>query len=73
MVCIAHPFFESHVWAKLKSMIFCAVMWHGKNSKKAELLRVTSLDFTEDDNLINEIKSDYDFIRAKLIRQGFYS
>lgn len=69
----AHPFFESHCWAKLKSIVFCAVMWHGKNSESGELLKVTSLDFTEDDELIKEIKADYDFIRNKLITKGFKS
>ena len=54
-------------------MIFGAVMWHGKNSKKAELLEVESLDFAEDDQLINEIKVDYDLIRKKLIKHGFES
>lgn len=68
-----HSFFESHCWAKLKSIIFCAVMWHGKNSQKAELLEVESLDFLEDDDLIKEIKTDYDFIKEKLINQGFES
>lgn len=48
-------------------------MWYGKNSKKAELLEVESLDFLEDDNLIKEIKADYDFIREKLIKYGFES
>src|SRR5438046_3176289 len=24
----AHSFFQSHCWAKLKTIIFCAVMWH---------------------------------------------
>jgi len=66
-----NEFFQSHCWAKLKSIVFCAVMWHGKNSKKAELLEVESLDFLEDDNLIKEIKADYDFIRKKLIEYGF--
>lgn len=66
-------FFKSHCWAKLKSIIFCAVMWHGKNAEKAELLKVTSLDFAEDDLLIREIKADYDFIRNKLIKKGFQS
>lgn len=64
-------FFESHCWAKLKSIVFCAVMWHGQNSKSAELLKVASLDFAEDDELIKEIKADYDFIREKLIKKGF--
>lgn len=67
------PFFESHCWAKLKSIIFCAVMWHGKNAEKAELLEVTSLDFSETDDLILEIKEDYEFIRDKLIKKGFES
>jgi DNA mismatch repair protein MutH len=66
-------FFESHCWAKLKSIVFCAVMWHGQNSENAELLKVASLDFAEDDELIKEIKADYDFIREKLIKHGFES
>lgn len=45
--------------------------WNGKNSEAAELLKVTSLDFSEDDELIQEVKTDYDFIRNKLITQGF--
>ncbi|MFA5107690.1 MAG: MutH/Sau3AI family endonuclease [Patescibacteria group bacterium] len=69
----AHSFYESHCWAKLKSIVFCAVMWHGKNSESAELINVASLDFAEDDELIQEIKSDYDFIREKLIKHGFSS
>lgn len=70
---IEQDFYKSHCWAKLKSIIFCAVMWYGKNAEKAELLKVTSLDFTEDDELIKEIKADYDFIRNKLIKTGFKS
>ncbi|HRZ95247.1 MAG TPA: MutH/Sau3AI family endonuclease [Candidatus Moranbacteria bacterium] len=66
-----HGFFESHCWAKLKSIVFCAVMWHGKNSESGELLKVASLDFAEDDELIKEIKADYDFIREKLKNHGF--
>ena len=69
----AHSFLESHCWAKLKTIVFCAVMWHSKNSEKAELLQVTSLDFAETDEVIKEIKADYDFIRNKLIKKGFNS
>ena len=66
-------FFESHCWDKLKSMIFCAVMWNGKNSTKAELLKVASLDFIKSDPMIKEIENDYEFIRNKLKTQGFQS
>lgn len=69
----AHSFFESHCWAKLKAIVFCAVMWHGPNAQTAELLDVASLDFAETDDLILEIKADYDLIRTKLIEQGFES
>ena len=71
MVTVVHSFFESHVSAKLKTVVFCAVKWNGKNSEAAELLKVTSLDFAEDDDLIKEIKADYDFIRAKLTKDDF--
>lgn len=66
-----HEFFESHCWSKLKAIVFCAVEWDGKNAQNGRLLKVASLDFSEDDELIQEIKSDYDFIRNKLITQGF--
>lgn len=69
----SHTFFESHCWAKLKTIVFCAVKWNGRNSENAELIKVASLDFTEDDELIKEIKADYDFIREKLIKHGFES
>lgn len=70
---IEHDFYHSHCWSKLKSIVFCAVRWHGKNSTNAELIKVASLDFAEDDELLLEIKADYDFIREKLIRKGFES
>ena len=73
MATLAHSFFKSHCWAKLKAIVFCAVKWSGENSKGGELLKVTSLDFTEDDELIREIRDDYGFIRNKLITKGFKS
>jgi len=66
-----HSFFESHCWAKLKAVVFCAVQWDGKNAENAKLLKVASLDFAEDDALIKEIEADYDLIRNKLISKGF--
>ncbi len=66
-----HSFFESHCWSKLKTIVFCAVLWNGQNSEDGKLLKVVSFDSTEDDELILEIKADYDFIRNKLIKEGF--
>lgn len=68
---VTTPFFKSHCWEKLKSMVFCAVQWYGVHQDRAELLTVSSLDFVESDTLIKEIEADYEFIRNKLIKTGF--
>lgn len=68
---VSTPFFESHCWEKLKSIVFCAVTWNGKHNPKSELLKIQSFDFLEDDNIISEIQADYEFIRNKCATQGF--
>jgi DNA mismatch repair protein MutH len=68
---LATPFFQSHCWEKLKSLVYCAVTWNGKHNEQAELLKVQSFDFLESDTLIQEIEADYEFIRTKLKTQGF--
>jgi DNA mismatch repair protein MutH len=68
---IETPFFESHCWEKLKSLVYCAVSWNGKHNEKSVLLKIESFDFLESDTLINEIQLDYEFIRNKLKTQGF--
>jgi len=35
------------------------------------LLKVKTFDFLETDTLIKEIEADYEFIRTKLVTQGF--
>ena len=66
-----HDFFNSHCWDKLKAIIFCAVHWHGQNVPRAELLKVFNFDLDAKDNIVLEIKQDYDLIRNKLIEHGF--
>ena len=70
---IETPFFQSHCWEKLKSIVFCAVKWHGKHNPKSELLKIQSFDFLEDEDIIKEIEVDYEFIRNKCATQGFQS
>lgn len=68
---IENPFYKSHLWEKLKSLVFCAVHWESKNQKDSKLLAVTSFDFLNDWKLIKEIEEDYEFIRLKLINNWF--
>jgi DNA mismatch repair protein MutH len=70
---IETPFLKSYCWHKLKSIIFCAVSWHGPHTPVSSLLKVDEIDLCEDSKLIEEVKSDYDFIRDKLINSGFSS
>lgn len=67
------PFYESHCWQKLKTIIFCAVSWEGKNIPKSKLLKVDIIDLEKDHELIDEIESDYKYIRNKLVMDGFES
>ncbi len=67
------PFFKSHCWDKLKSLVFCAVLWNGRNNSESELLKIKSFDFIESNSIIKEIENDYEFIRTKLINYGFTS
>ena len=63
---IETPFFKSHCREKLKSLIFCSVHRETTNQPDAKLLGVTSLDFQEDEDIIGEIRNDYEYIREKL-------
>jgi DNA mismatch repair protein MutH len=67
---IATPFYESHCWDKLQSLVFCAVTWYGKHIERAELLKVQSFDFLNGTDIVNEIESDYELIRYKCRRYG---
>ena len=67
------PFFQSHCWEKLKSLVFCAVSWNGRHNVESKLLKVQSFDFLEDDVIIKEIEQDYEFIREKCATKGFGS
>ena len=52
------PFFDSYCWHKLKSIIFCAVSWHGTHIPKSFLLKVDEIDLRKDSKLIEEVKLD---------------
>lgn len=65
------PFFKSHLWEKLKSLVFCANLWLSQNQANSKLVAVTSFDFQISWDLIVEIEQDYEFIRKKCKEDGF--
>ncbi|WP_406658641.1 hypothetical protein, partial [Ornithobacterium rhinotracheale] len=56
---------------KIEIYCFCAVSWNGKHNPQAELLKIQSFDFLQDDTILKEIEADYEFIREKCYTQGF--
>gem|GEM_PF-6329918 len=44
---LEYSFYKSHLWEKLKSLVFCATSWNEKNDPNSVLLEVTSFDFQE--------------------------
>lgn len=68
---LEYSFYKSHLWEKLKSIVFCATSWNEKNDSNSFLLDVTSFDFQENWDLIREIEEDYEFIRRKCKENWF--
>jgi DNA mismatch repair protein MutH len=68
---IAHSFFQSCLWEKIKSMIFCITSWNGRNSTTSTLLGVRSFDLMKNDICIKGAEEDYEFIREKLRTKGY--
>ena len=71
MALVDTPFYESHCWEKLKSIVFCAVTWDGHFNTSSRLLSVTSFDFLTNRALLDEIEADYEYIRNKCASKGF--
>ena len=67
---LSQSFFDSHVWTKLKSMIFCAVEWCEPNDLKSRLLAVSSIDILIEDDFYFELEEDYNLIRQTLLTSG---
>src|SRR5690349_14726126 len=63
-------FQQTHLWNKIKSLVFCVVSWNGCNNISSKLLKVTSLDLYKDKQLIAQLTKDYDVIRKKAIKYG---
>jgi len=64
-------FYDSHLWAKLKSFILCGRLFVDKEESSSKLLSVDSLDFEDDKKLIKIIEEDYNIVRNTIINKGF--
>lgn len=63
------PFEQSHLLAKLRRLVVCARLWHGKDEERSELVRVDTFDLN-DPQLLDEVREDYERVRAAVNTQG---
>ncbi len=62
---LVEDFYESHFWNKIKTILFCAVSWDGSFATTGKLLKVTTFQTFKDDNIIKQLKKDYEKIREE--------
>lgn len=64
-------FYDSHLWAKLKSIILCGRLFVDQEESSSKLLSVDSIDLEEDQELIKIIEDDYNLVRNTIKNKGF--
>ncbi len=65
----------SHLYNKLKSLIICGREFIDRNENNAPLISVDKLDIENSENieLLEQIKQDYNYVRYMIITHGFQS
>lgn len=66
-------FYDSHLWAKLRSLVLCGRLFINKKETSSKLLSVDSIDLEEDEELIKMIEQDYNIVKDTIINKGFDS
>ena len=64
------PFEESHLLAKLRKIVVCARMFESRNEGSSRLIKVSAFDL-DDPAIYNQVKADYDEVRAVIKTCGF--
>jgi len=64
------PFEQSHLLAKLQSMVVCARMFESREEKSSRLVRVGTFD-VGDQQLYDQVKADYEDVRETIRNKGF--
>lgn len=67
---LATNFGDSHLLAKLKSMIICGRLFVDREETSSKLLSVSTFD-TADRKIYNQVKADYNLVRNTIKERGF--
>lgn len=64
-------FENSHLLAKLKYVVIGARIWESKDAERSIFYGVTTFDLSDDLQVYNQIKDDYNLVREIIRTQGF--
>ena len=63
-------FEDSHLFAKLRSLIVAARIWESKDEKRSIIYRVTTYDL-DDAEVYRQVKEDYEIVQETIRTKGF--
>lgn len=64
------PFEQSHLFSKLKKVVVCARVFESQKDERSLLARVSTFNL-DDLNILNQVKADYELVRATIATKGF--
>ncbi len=66
------PFERSHLFSKLKKAVVCARVFESQKDERSLLARVSTFNL-DDPKILNQVKADYELVRATIATKGFDS
>jgi len=67
---IQTPFEQSHLLSKLRKAVVCARVFESQKDERSLLMRVSKFDL-DDPKIFNQVKEDYELVRATIAAKGF--
>ncbi|MBE3604902.1 hypothetical protein IMX07_14875 [bacterium] len=64
------PFEQSHLFSKLRKAVVCARVFESQKDERSLLARVSTFNL-DDPKILNQVKADYELVRATIATKGF--
>jgi len=64
------PFEQSHLFSKLRKAVVCARVFESQKDERSLLVRVSTFNL-DDPKIFNQVKADYELVRATIRAKGF--
>jgi DNA mismatch repair protein MutH len=64
------PFEQSHLFSKLRKAVVCARVFESQKDDRSLLARVSTFNL-DDPKILNQVKADYELVRATIRAKGF--